>query len=268
MATVTVRAHGNLPRASTMTAQSNNGGANPGNISTMILLGASYPLFAHVSVLSGRPEMIAASIGLLAVLVLFPGLRAGRTLAWVVLFSAALGLYVVARSGQALLLLFMPPVLLNGFMAWVFGNTLLRGRTPLIERAVILLHGTSKGVTGDMAAYARRLTLIWTILFVVLATINFVLAALASPGGLLQAAGVRPGITIPLEVWSLFANVLNYAIVAAMFAVEYQVRLRRFPQQSYGSFFNFIRRLASVGSIFRPTAANLAGRTGAERREP
>ncbi len=222
-----------------------------------------------MAILSARPEMIAASIGLLAVLVLFPGLRAGRPLPWVLLIAAAFGLYVVARSGQALLLLlFVPPTLLNGFMAWVFGSTLLHGRTPLIERAIIMLHGSSKTVTSEMTAYARRLTLVWTILFVALATINFVLAALASPGGLLLAAGLHPSITIPLEAWSLFANVLNYVIVAAMFAIEYQVRLRRFPQQSYGSFFNFIRRLAGVGAMFRPTSANLSGHSDSEPRDP
>jgi len=251
-----------------MTKQSNNAGARSSNVGTMILLGASYPVFAHIAVLSGRPTMIAASIGLLAVLVLFPGLRRFRPMEWILLVAASLGLYEVARSGHTLLLLFLPPILINGFMAWVFGSTLLHGRTPLIERAIILLHGTSKNITGDMAGYARRLTLIWTVLFVVLATVNFVLAALASPGGLLLAAGLRPPVTVPLEAWSLFANVLNYVIVAAMFAVEYQVRLRRFPQQSYGSFFNFIRRLAAVGAMFRPTSANLASRSGTDPREP
>ena len=251
-----------------MTTQSNNSIASPGNVGTMILLGASYPLFAHMAILSARPEMIAASIGLLAILVLFPGLRAGRPSAWVLIIAAAFGLYLVARSGQTLLLLFMPPILLNGFMAWVFGSTLLRGRTPLIERAIILLHGSSSAVTSDMAAYARRLTQAWTMLFVALATINFVLAALASPGGLLLAAGLRPSITIPLAAWSLFANVLNYVIVAAMFTVEYQVRLRRFPQQTYGSFLNFIRRLAGVGAMFRPTSANLSGHSDSEPRDP
>jgi len=262
------RAHGNLQRASTMTTHTNNDGARFGNAATMIVLGASYPVFAHVAVLSGRPALIAASIGLLAVLVLFPGLRRFRPAAWALLIAAFIGLYQVARAGHTLLLLFLPPILLNGFMAWVFGNTLLHGRTPLIERAIMLLHGTSKNITSDMAGYARRLTFAWTVLFVVLATVNFALAALASPGGLMLSAGLRPPVTVPLEAWSLFANLLNYVIVAAMFAVEYRVRLRRFPQQSYGSFFNFIRRLAGVGSMFRPTSANLAAGPGADPREP
>ena len=251
-----------------MTTQTNNGVARSGNAGTMILLGASYPVFAHIAVLSGRPGMIAASIGLLAVLVLFPGLRRFRPAAWILLVAAFMGLYQVARSGHALLLLFLPPILINGFMAWIFGSTLLHGRTPLIERAIILLHGTSENITGDMALYARRLTSAWTLLFVVLATTNLALAALAGPGGLLLSAGLSPPVTVPLEAWSLFANVLNYLVVAAMFAVEYQVRRRRFPQQSYGSFFNFIRRLAAVGAMFRPTSANLASGPGTGPCEP
>lgn len=242
-----------------MTTQTENGGTDSSRLGTMLLLGASYPVFAHAAVLSGSPGLIAASIGLLAVLVLFPGLRRGRPLAWILLVAASIGLYEVASSGQTLLLLFLPPILINGFMAWVFGNTLARDRTPLIERAIALLHGSAKTVTRDMARYARSLTMTWTVLFVALATVNLALAAVATPGGLLLAAGLRPAITVPLAAWSLFANVLNYVIVAAMFAIEYRVRLRRFPQQSYGSFFNFIRRLAGVGAMFRPTSANLAG---------
>jgi uncharacterized membrane protein len=250
-----------------MTIRTDNGGARPRSAGTMILLGASYPVFAHVAVLSGRPALIAASIGLLAVLVLFPGLRNGRPLAWALLVSAALGLYQVAKSGQTLLLLFLPPILLNGFMAWVFGNTLLDGRTPLIERAIILLHGSSKDVTSEMASYARHLTLIWAMLFVVLATINLALAAVATPGGMLLSAGLNPRVTVPLGTWSLFANVLNYVIVGTLFAVEYKVRQRRFPQQSYGSFLNFIRRLSGVSAMFRPTGAALPNQPGAGPRE-
>ncbi len=250
-----------------MTTQPDNGGAKPRNVGAMILLGASYPLCAHMAVLSGRPGPIGASIGLLAVLILFPGLRNGRPLAWVLLLAAGFGLYEVARSGQTLLLLFLPPILINGFMAWVFGSTLRDGRMPLIERAIILLHGPPENSSSDVAAYARKLTLIWAVVFVSFASINLVLAALASPGGMLLSAGLNPRVTVPLRAWSLFANVLNYVIVAAIFAVEYRVRVRRFPERSYGGFFSFIRRLAGVSAMFRPTSAGLASRPGAGPRE-
>lgn len=251
-----------------MTTQSHNDGARSGNLGVMLLLGVSYPIFAHLAVISGRPGLIATSIGLLAVLILFPGLRNGRPLAWALLLAAGFGLYQVARTGLTLLLLFLPPILINGFMAWVFGNTLRIGRVPLIERAVTVLQGPSERVTGDVAAYARSLTLMWTVLFVSLATSNLVLAALASPGGILLSAGLDPRVTVPLEIWSLFANVLNYVIVAAFFAIEYRVRVRRFPQRSHGGFFGFIRRLVRVSAMFRPTSAGLESPFRAGSREP
>ena len=219
----------------------------------MIALGASYPVFAHIAVLSGNPVLIAASIGLLIALVLFPGLRSARPMAWIMLPVAAYCLYIAAANGRTLLLLFLPPILINGFMAWVFGRTLKTGRTPLIERAIVALHGTTDDVTVEMLAYARRLTLVWTCLFVALTAINLALAVLANPGGLLLSVGLQSPVTVPLEAWSLFANVLNYLIVGALFVGEYWLRRRRFPQQSYRGFFDFTRRLAGVGSLFRST---------------
>jgi uncharacterized membrane protein len=219
----------------------------------MIALGASYPIVAHIAVLSGNHTLIAASIGLLMVLVLFPGLRHGSPMAWIMLPAAAFCLFAMAAHGRSLLLLFLPPILINGFMAWVFGRTLKSGNTPLIERAIVALHGTTDNVTAAMLAYARRLTLVWACLFVALTAINLVLAVLADPGGLLLAVGLHSQVTVPLGVWSLFANVLNYLIVGALFVGEYWLRRRRFPQQSYRGFFDFTRRLAGVSSLFRPT---------------
>lgn len=220
---------------------------------TMTVLGVTYPIAAHLAVLSGATSFIAASVGLLVLIVLLPGLLTRRAAAWGLLLAAVTGLYVAAARGQVLLLLFLPPVLINGFMAWLFGNTLRSGRLPLIERIIRALHGGNDDIDATIIGYARRLTFVWTALFVALAAVNFALAALATPGGLLLAAGIAPPVTVPLEAWSLFANVLNYLIVGAMFAVEFQVRRRRFPQQSYRGFFDFLRRLSGVSAIFRPS---------------
>jgi len=221
----------------------------------MILLGASYPVCAHIAVLTGRPGLIAGSIGLLVVMMLFRALRNGRPLAWIALIVASVSLLAAARSALTLTLLFLPPILLNGFMAWLFGHTLLHGQKPLIERAIIALHGTDADFTSRMRDYARRLTLVWACLFVALATVNLALAALASPGGLLQSTGFHPAVTVPLDIWSLFANVLNYLIVAALFVVEYWLRRSWFPQQPYKGFMDFTRRLAGVSAMFRPSKA-------------
>jgi uncharacterized membrane protein len=235
---------------------------------TLLLLGASYPLLAHVAALTGRPAWIAASLGLLVVLVLMPALRSGRALAWIVLAAAAWGLRVAVASGQAMSLLMLPPVLLNGFMAWLFGRTLRDGQMPLIERAARAMRGPGANLADEVVAYTRGVTQAWTALFVLLTAVNLALAALARPGGLLLAAGFDPGVSVPLGAWSLFANVLSYVFIGALFAIEFVVRGRRFPHQPYSGLVDFVRRLAAQGHLFRPAAGRLGARTELGPKEP
>jgi uncharacterized membrane protein len=102
-----------------------------------------------------------------------------------------------------------------------------------------------------MLIYARQVTLFWAVLMSALTLVNLLLAALASPGGLLRIAGFDPAVAVPLEVWSLFANVLNYVMVGAAFAVEYALRTRRFPNQPYTGFIDFTRKLMAHEELFR-----------------
>jgi hypothetical protein len=74
-----------------------------------------------------------------------------------------------------------------------------------------------------------------------------VLALCASPNGILLWLGVQPPVTVPRELWSLFANVLNYVIMAGFFLLEYGYRRYRFPEQPYANMFEFIRRAMAVG---------------------
>ena len=217
----------------------------------MMVMGLSYPLLAHVAALSGRPGLIAASIGWLVVLTLLPGLRRRSPAAWAALAAALVGLYAIAGSTAPLLLQFLPPVVMIGFMAWVFGHTLRPGRTPLIESIIRALPGPEDSIDEDVLRYARRLTGVWTALLVVLATISAVLALCADPDGLLLTFGVQPAVVVPLNLWSLFANLLNYVLVAALFVGEFAYRRRRFPQQPYRGLLDFTRRVASLGATFR-----------------
>ena len=82
-----------------------------------------------------------------------------------------------------------------------------------------------------------------------LGVINTVLALCAEPDGLLLTFGLQPVVTVPLSLWSLFANVLNYLLVAALFVVEFLYRQRRFPQQPYRGLLDFTRRVASLGAM-------------------
>ena len=48
------------------------------------------------------------------------------------------------------------------------------------------------------------------------------------------------------EVWSLFTNLIDYLVVAALFLIEYAYRRQRFPRQPYRNMFDFIRRMLAA----------------------
>ena len=69
--------------------------------------------------------------------------------------------------------LYAPPVLVPAFMGWLFGQTLLPGRTPLIAQLIRHMHSSGeREPEPDVWRYARTLTQVWTLLFITLATVN------------------------------------------------------------------------------------------------
>jgi uncharacterized membrane protein len=185
-----------------------------------------YPLVAHLAVARSSAKLTIAAIALLALSALLRSLVQGRIAAWLTILPVIAACWWLVRSSMQLLPLYLPPVLVPAFLAWVFGQTLLPGRTPLIEQLVHLLHAPDDVPEDAALVYARRLTLAWTVLFVGLAATNLLLAVFAEP-----------------EQWSLFANLIAYVIVVAFFAVEYAYRRRRFPRQPYRNLFEFVQRL-------------------------
>ena len=193
-------------------------------------------------------------MALLAAAVLVPAMIRGRLGAWLALPVAVTCLWLLSRWRSDLLPLYAPPVLVPAFLAWVFGHTLAGRQTPLIAQLVSLLHAPGDEIDAAVWPYARRLTLAWTVLLTAVATTNLVLAALVVPDGLLMAAGVVPPFAVSPDVWSLFANLLGYLLVAAFFLIEYAYRRRRFPQQPYRNFFDFLARtIAASPRLLKPT---------------
>jgi uncharacterized membrane protein len=205
-------------------------------------LALAYPVSAHFAAARHSIRFTLVAMAILAGAVLVPSLIRGRLAAWLGLPVAVALLWLLSRSRSDLLPLYAPPVLVPAFLAWVFGHTLAGRQTPLIAQLVSLLHAPGDEIDADVWPYARRLTVAWTLLLGALATTNLVLAAVVRPDGLLLAAGVTPPFTVSLEVWSLFANMLGYLLVAAFFLAEYAYRRRRFPKQPYRNFFDFLAR--------------------------
>ncbi len=95
--------------------------------------------------------------------------------------------------------------------AWLFGRTLLPGRTPLVER----ISRAERG--GDfppaLAPYTRRLTAAWTILLVAIPVAGAALAFVAGPAA-----------------QSVTVNLVSWALILALFFGEYAYRRWRYPQ--------------------------------------
>lgn len=213
-----------------------------------IALALAFPALAHASAVYASLELATLAVACLLVLVCWP-LRARPLIALGVFIAGAAVLTLLYRSGHAHLPLMLPPVLFNLAIGLYFARSLAAGRMPLIERIVRALnHGEVHH--PDVPAYARAWTRTWAVLLMSLAAINAVLALLAQPKGLLLSLGLAPPLTVPLELWSLFANLLNYLIVALVFVAEYAYRSRRFPHSDYGGFIGFLKRVGRLGPAF------------------
>ena len=180
----------------------------------VVALSVAFALAAHAAIVDGLPRRMGALLSLvpLAIVVLVVLRRSGRR--W-------LGIAVLALAVPALWLawpeierrfpdiFFFEHTLMNLLLGAVFGRTLLAGHEPLVTRFARIMHPT---LPPEVERYTRNLTLAWTLFFA---------AMLAISWGL-YFAGQR-------AAWSAFATLVNPALVVAMFAIEYAVRLRALP---------------------------------------
>ena len=63
----------------------------------------------------------------------------------------------LALLNLSLLPLYLPPVLLNLFLGWFFGRTLVRGSRPLVQRMAWHMHDREPLSPGHLI-YTRRIT--------------------------------------------------------------------------------------------------------------
>jgi len=225
-----------------------------------VALALAFPVLAHASAVTASLELASAAVACLLILSCLP-LRAKPVLALGLLAAGVALLTLLHASGHAHLPLMLPPVLFNLAIGLYFARSLAPGRMPLIERIVRALnHGEVHH--PDVPAYARAWTRAWAGILLTLAAINALLALLAAPKGVLLGLGLSPPLSVPLEVWSLFANLLNYLIVAVVFVGEYLYRSRRFPHSDYGGFVGFLKRIGRLGPAFWRGSDASAGSKG------
>ncbi len=228
-----------------------------------VVLVVVYMILAHLSVALANARLAVLAMGLLLVMFLAKPLCERRLWAYLATAGALGTLGVVAETRWIQIALFFPPTLVNLGLAWLFGHTLVPGQTPLVARIVRLLHTKDDIQDPTVWDYARSVTVAWTALFVFNATVCLALALVAAPKGLLIAAGFAPAFTVPTLYWTLYSDVVCYALVALMFFFEYLYRQYRFPWQPYRNLFEFLRRAAGVGPAL---AAELWPKDGSARK--
>jgi uncharacterized membrane protein len=175
-----------------------------GRVLTLVALGA-FPIVVHAGLLLGQSSLtpMLSALQLLGIGVFVLLLFAARH-RWLAIATAS-GLCVVAlwaRSAQLGAVAAagaVHAVIYTGLLL-VFGASLLPGREALVTSLARKMHAI---VPDEQAAYTRGVTWAWTVFFA---------AQLAGSLGLLLFA--------PLVTWSLFINVLNFPLLALMFAAE------------------------------------------------
>jgi uncharacterized membrane protein len=163
-----------------------------------------YPFLVHAAVVLDSPWLEWAAIMLLGWNLLAPWLV--RRTPWAypaaaLMIAGGTG-FVVLGDGQ--LFLYAAPVLIFVALFWLFGQTLLPGRRPLITVIADAIRGP---LPASVVRYTRRLTLFWVSLFALMALANLLLALLA-----------------PAMVWSLFTNFISYLLIGLVFLVEWLFR--------------------------------------------
>jgi uncharacterized membrane protein len=208
-------------------------------------LAIAYPIVAHLAVAQASLPLTVAAVAVLAATIVIPGLFNRSKIGWIALPFVVAGCAWLAQARVPALPLFIAPILVPTFLAWLFGQSLAPGKTALIAQFIRALH-REREPDPAVWSYANSLTKLWMAFFILMAAINLSLALIAAPDGLLLASGIQPPVTVPREWWSLFANCIGYVLIAVFFIVEYAYRRRRFPQQPYRNMYEFLRQMAAV----------------------
>ncbi|ADE10605.1 hypothetical protein [Sideroxydans lithotrophicus] len=189
-----------------------------GRLGKMILMLAfiGYPIVLHAFILKEEvdvSQLLLVFAPLLAVASWVVFRMFGK--AWwplLALVFAAAVYYVVTGNHERIGLLAvngLSHAVLNLFLLWLFGRTLLRGREPLVFQISRHINGE---LEPEIVVYTRQVTIAWCIYFALQVIISLLLYVFAT-----------------LAAWSFFINVLNLPLLMLMFVAEKAYRTARFP---------------------------------------
>jgi hypothetical protein len=199
-----------------------------------------YFITAQLALARHSPFITAIATTVLALLILMSIKGRHRALLRVGAAAACAVVVVAMARGAPPVPLMLPPVLIAGGIAWMFGRTLLPGRKPLIER---LVRGFYAPVIPAPAiiAYARRVTWVWAVLLSFVAVANAWLVTNLTPDGLIAIAGFAPRWPVSALTFAWFSNIGMYLLIGGTFVAEFGIRVWRFPDYPFRNPVQFIR---------------------------
>lgn len=191
-----------------------------------------YQLLLH-RIVSADPHDIVAELLVAMPLLLLAAWFLGRSrfgpaAGFVPVLLGVAGCMAWNRAGMDGLLPVLPHLAIYLLLLAWFGRTLRGGREPLVTSMARHVHET---MSAELLAYTRRVTAAWCVFFLAMALTSTALFFWA-----------------PVETWSLFANLLNLPLVAAMFLAEYLWRRLRHPGLSRTTVPMMIRAFMKLGS--------------------
>lgn len=189
------------------------------------------PLAIHAAIATSTWTQLvvvipAAQLFILGAIALF---RDPARIKWLGPIGVGLGLGFIwaERSGMTLSAMpGLPHAMAYSALLVGFGYTLLPGHEAILTRAVNAVRGP---LPPEMIVHTRRVTFAWCCFFAAQLLGSLLLYLFA-----------------PLEVWSLFINVLNLPLVVLMFVVEGVYRFFRFRDFPMDKLSDIIRVVAKT----------------------
>lgn len=187
---------------------------------------AAYPLVVHAALTSTARWATVAAVLISVQVVVLGGFVVARSRAkykWPVAVIALLILGASWQSAHQSLMAVsgVPHAIINGGLLAFFGGSLFVGRDAIVTMLARKIRGP---LPDELVVYTRRVTWAWSIFFAGQLLGSLVLFLYA-----------------PVEVWSLFVNVLNAPLIALMFALEYGYRMTHFRHYHHGTLADVIR---------------------------
>jgi len=179
------------------------------------LVGAAYLAGCHwlmTSAPTSRWNAVVVIGPMLGLLALFAARRGQRLPAGVASLGLA-GLVLQAWQGGGLApttLYLTQHVAIHAALAVMFALTLRPGQEPLVTALARRVHG---GLAPGVAAYGRKVTLVWSGYFVLMAAVSIGLFLFA-----------------PFDAWAVFANLLTPLAMVLLFVGEFLLRYRLHPE--------------------------------------